>query len=135
MYKVVIEEALYAHLSAYANLTALVSNRIYPKILPQKGTYPAITYQKISGPRLHTLQTDPGTARPRFQISCWAQTYNQAKAVAKQVQIALQDFSGVMGGVGGVQVDAVLLENEYDAFEDETGLYQVPVDFIIWHQE
>ncbi|MDA8212162.1 MAG: DUF3168 domain-containing protein [Clostridia bacterium] len=135
----IIEEALYAHLNTYANLTALVGNRIYPLVLPQKGSYPAITYQKVSGPRLHALQTDPGTAHPRFQISCWAQTYSKAKAVVKQVQAALQDFSGIMGGAGGVQVDAVLFENEFDLYEEETegktGLYHIPVDFIIWHQE
>lgn len=135
----VIEEALYAHLSTFAGLAVLVSNRIYPLVLPQKGTYPSITYLKVSGRRLHALQTDPGMASPRFQISCWAQTYTQAKAVAKQVQAALQNFSGVMGGAGGVQVDAVLFENEFDLYEDETEgktkLYHVPVDFIIWHQE
>jgi len=126
---------LYTHLSSYAGLSALVSSRIHPVIVPQEGILPAVTYHKVSGQRVHTFQADPGVAQPRFRISSWASGYSEAKDVADQIRNALQDFSGVMGGTGGVPVPSVRLENERDKYECETGRYHVDVDFTIFHEE
>jgi len=84
------EEALFAHLKAFTGLKSLVDERIYPLVLPQKAVLPAVTYQKISGERLHKLQGDTGFTRPVYQLSCWAENYAQCKAVAEQVRLCLQ---------------------------------------------
>ena len=131
----VIEEALYAYLSSHAGLTALVSTRIYPLVMPQNATLPAVTFSKISGPRAHAMQQDAGLAYPRFQVSCWGGTYKQAKEVAGQVRAALQDYTGTMGGAGGVVVSGVFLEDENDLYEPGTQAYHIAIDFIIWHLE
>ena len=131
-----IEEALYTHLSGNAGLSALVSNRIYPMIMPQDVALPAVTYQKISGERMHTLQTDPGVASPRFQFNCWGSSYSSAKAVAVKVKDALKDFTGTLGGAGGVTVLRVVgPEDELDDYDAETETFRTILDFFIWHQE
>ena len=130
-----LEQALYSYLSGVAGLTALVSTRIYPLMMPQDVTLPAVTYQRISGPRVHTMGTDPGLESPRFQLSSWASSYSSVKAVAEQVRLALQDYAGTMGGAGGVVVQRAFLEGDQDFYEPDTLIYQVASDFIIWAEE
>lgn len=131
----VIEEALYTYLSSHTGLTVLVSNRIYPVVMPQGTTLPAVTFSKVSGPRVHAMNRDAGLAHPRFQVSCWGATYKQAKDVAAQVRAALQDFKGTMGGAGGVVVSGVFIQDENDLYEPGTHVYHIALDFIIWHEE
>jgi len=131
-----IGEALYSYLSSYAGLTALVGNRIYPLILPQGVTLPAVTYTQISGPRVHCMGSDPGLTHPRFQVSVWAESYSDMATVAAQVRAALQDYSGTMGGDDGVVVQRIFLEDETDRnFEPNTKTFRRDLDFIIWHEE
>lgn len=129
-----IEEALYAHLKSYTGLTNLVGTRIYPLVLPQNPTLPAIIYQKISRVGGRALSSpSPRYVRARFQISCWGASYGSVKDVAEQVKAALQDYHGVMGGTGGVTVLDADVANEQDIYEPEVGIYHLPVDVFIYH--
>ncbi len=130
-----IEVALANQLLANTGVAALVSTRVYPVRLPQGGTYPAITYSKVSGSRIRTMGSHEDSANPRVQVSCWGKTYADAKGLANAVRIALDRFSGTLGGMGGVDVSAILLENELDLDDPETKLYHVPLDFLVWYTE
>lgn len=132
-----LEEGLYAYLKDVANLKALIADRLYPGVMPQAGATPAVVYTRVSSVREHTMGDDPGLASPRVQLSCYAQTYAGAKSVAAEVRRALQNQRDVTwGGVGGVKVHAVLVENEADMpWEPDTRLYCTILDFIIWHEE
>lgn len=130
-----LEESLYAYLKTHAGLNALVGTRIYPLILPQPPTLPAVTYFKISRVNQRTMGNPTDVLkRVRVQFSCWATTYAGAKAIAEQVMAALQDFRGEMGGTGGVQVLDGDVINEQDLYETDTGIYHVPVDVLILHE-
>lgn len=127
-----IEESLFTRLSTHAGLSALVSARIYPLILPQKPTLPAVTYTRVSGERVSAMGADTVIARPRFQVSCFASTYASARAVAAQVRAALQRWRGT---VGGVVIQDSFIESEIDLYEDDTKLYHTALDFEIIHEE
>ncbi len=127
-----IEEALYTHLISHAGLTAIVGNRIYPVLLPQDVTFPAVTYQRISTVREYAQEGPSGLAHPRFQFSCWAETYEEAKAVAEQIRFAL---SGYKGTINNVRIDAVYIEDDNDIYDPETNIYHVALDATIWHEE
>jgi hypothetical protein len=130
-----VEEALFAYLRAHPGLAALVGSRIYPLKLPQNVTLPAVAYQRISTSWRYALGgSGPRLTQVRFQISCWAEKYETAKAVASQVRGALGNFSGVMGGTSGVRVLATTLAAEADVYEPETGLYNAPVDVLLLHE-
>ena len=134
-----IEEAVANRLKTHAGLSALIGASIYPQRLPQGATglpLPAVTYTKITGPRVHAMVADTTLASPTFQVSCWSSTYKTLIDVAEQVRKALQDFTGVMGGAGGVSVDRAFIENEVDLdFEPDAQVYQRALDFVIWHHE
>ena len=130
-------EALYHRLTNYSNLTTLTSTRIYPIKMPQEVSYPAVTFQVISGlPRGHLMGSDDSLAAPRVQVSAWGETLSDAVDVADQIKAALQDFSGTMGGVSGVTVQRIFIESEQiPVIDPEVDIYQVAQDFIIWWEE
>lgn len=119
-----IETDLYSRLSTFAGLVALVGTRSYPLLLPQNPTLPAITFQKISNVREQAHSGDSSLQHPRYQFSCWAETYAEAWAVAEQIRLALQGITSAGGG---------FYENAVDLYDPETGWYHVPVDITIWH--
>lgn len=130
-----IEQALMTYLLAQSGITALVSTRIHFARAPQDVANPYIIVIKIDAPREHSHDGSSQLAHPRFQLSIFASTYSQAKNIAAAVQAALQGYSGTMGGAGGVAVGNVLYEDENDLYEEETRLFHVACDYIIWHED
>lgn len=127
-----IESALRSRLATFSGLTALVGTRIYPLIMPQDAAFPAVTYQKISGPRVHAKEGPLGEAYPRFQVSVWAKEFGDSRRVSEQVRLALDGWRGT---VAGVTVRDSALANETDLYESDTATYHTALDFIIWHIE
>ncbi len=129
-----LEAAIYSQLSTYAGLAALTGTRIYPLLLPQDPTLPAVTYQTISRVMEEVRGAGPRYAETRVQIDCWAASYSSAKAVAEQVRAALQDYTGTMGGAGGVPVLDGDMTSETDVYEPDALLHRVMVEALITHR-
>jgi hypothetical protein len=123
-----IEEVLFTRLSAHGGLTALVGTRIYPVIMPQGATKPAVTYQLISGIRESAMVADPGLVTSRYQFTAWATTNLVARNVIKQVRLALERYSS------GIMANA-FIETEYDVFDEEAILHGRGLDVIVNHTE
>jgi len=121
-----IEEALVSHIKANG------ISRIYPLVLPQKVTYPAVTYQKIAGTFEHSMGGDSGFAYPDYQISCFAKTYKEAKDTATTIRICLRNL---MLMVDDIYIQALLIENEIDDYEYETEIYSVILEFRVFFQD
>ncbi len=81
-----VESEIYTRLSTYAGLTALVVAKIYPLQLPQDIELPALTYFKVSDVPEHAMGADANIKTTRIQVSCWAETYGEAKALELQVK-------------------------------------------------
>lgn len=125
-----IEDAIYSRASGYAGLSALVVTRIYPDKLPQKPTYPAVTYQRVSSQRPAAMNADVGVMRERFQFDVWATTRASQDAVAAQV---LACFARWRGTVSDIVVQDSYFENRIDLGEDPNipGLRHTALDFEI----
>lgn len=127
-----VEKAVYAILSANAGVTALISTRIYPTVIPQDVALPAVAYQRISTRPLHT-QGNPATiARIRVQTTALATTYAQAKSVAAAVKAALNGYRGTSGNI---TVRAATLADEADGYASENNIYEARQDWFIWIKE
>jgi hypothetical protein len=112
----------------------LIGTRIYPNIVPQKAPMPAVTYQQISGPRLHDMQGAVGMCKARYQINCWAASYAKAKELAEVVRLTLDGYSSA----GTIKV--IHLANEGDLPKtipgiDELTRYGKRLDFFVWFTE
>ena len=127
-----LAEALFAYLKDVSGLNALVGTRIYPLVLPQNPVLPAITYTRVSNPKQRLLARGAAdTFRPRIQFDCWAITYKSAQLVASQLQAALQDYAGIMGGVVVLDAD---VDTGQDAQDPDSREPHVQVDVIMMHQ-
>lgn len=128
-----IEKDIHYRLSNDADVSPLVGSRVYPMKLPQGWTLPAITYQRISGERAHCLGGPSGRARPRFQIDCWDDDYEDVKDLANKVRLCMDGFKGDINTES--DVGGIILEADRDIWEEDIKIYRVTMDFIIPHFE
>ena len=128
-----LDESLYARLSTYGALIALTGTRIYPMKLPQTPTLPAITYYRVNAPTDHELGEAASTIEmATYRIQCWGATMTSARAVAAQVIAALDGFSGLLGGAGGVRCWATRT-NSLDLDDPDTDWQRRILDFELWN--
>lgn len=133
-----VEVAIFTKLTTIPAATqALVAARIYPSLLPQDPTLPAITYQRITTGRVRSLSGLSGLAFPRLQLNCWATTPEGARAIAAAVRA---DLDNIGETVGGVTLKDGITEDEGDMIAgagDMPGqrMFGVRVDMTIWHEE
>jgi hypothetical protein len=128
-----IEERLQAFLVSRPAVSALVSTRVHPVKLPERVTYPAISFFRVNPVPLNTLDSNSyqrvqGTT---VQISAWSTDYYQAHRVAETVRRELQSFAGSMG----IDVGQVTHDGGRDSYDDEAqepGVHQVSNDYTIW---
>lgn len=134
-----LEEGLGSYLSTYAGLVALIGDRVFPMRIPQGGTLPCLTYQRISTPRILTHQSSGATgdlAHPRFQFDAWASTQKAAKLITDQVRAALNGRTGEIGTApNNITIRAALVENEVPEYIPDVDLNRSRSDYIIWHEE
>lgn len=123
-----IEESQYAYLVAQSTAAGA---RIYPNVIPQDATLPAIAYQRISGPRVMKHSGASGLTFARMQYSCTAASYSAAKALLHQVRAALNGYTGTMG-TGGVKVEHCVVKNEVDGYNEvsDKAVARLDVQFL-----
>lgn len=126
-----IETELRDKLLADGTVSGLVGTRIYPVVLPQGVTYPAIAYSRVSGERLHHLGGASGRGLPRISFSMWGRTYTEAYSVADAVRHVLDGFNGLLTTIKA----SVLIENEMDDYDDTVQKHRVNQDYFANHRE
>jgi len=130
-----IEQAILKELVGSSGITDLVGERIHYVKAPQDVEAPYIVFFKVSSPREHSHDGASGLARARFQFSCFADSYYEAKQIVIAIQSAIQAFSGIMGGAGGVNVEGCFYADETDLYEDKVAIYHIAVDFLLAYEE
>lgn len=130
-----VESALRTRALAVTAVSDLIAARLYPLKLPQAPTYPAVTYTRISGPRLYAHDGPAGMAEGRFQFDAWGASYASAKAVAAALRGAMEGFSGTSGGVSIASIFCVNETDEYQPEEGDGGDWRVSLDFWVRYYE
>jgi hypothetical protein len=121
-----LEEAVSSYLQPKLN------NALYPFLLPQKSSLPAVVYFPVSVERMHSLKVDTGFVKQRLQFTCFGKSYKTAVETAKKIQTELQNFSGVMTGI---TIGSVLLMEEVSNYESDTEIYSVSLEFEFQFEE
>lgn len=125
--------ALVDHLLGHVGLSALIGARLYPQLLPQNATLPAVDYQLISRTGADTRSESAGLVVTRWQFSVNGRTYAAVDAAAVQLKAALESFTS-----SDPRVDHLFLDNERDDNEpefDENNYYRRLIDILVWHEE
>mgnify|MGYP006921298104 CR=1 FL=1 len=105
----------------YNALDGLASGRVYPLVIPEKGTVPAIVYSRIASTPENTLEGGATIDQIRFQVDTYAKTYAEAKTLANSVRGVMESasFKGT-------------LQTDQDLFEPDVKLYRVTQDYYVW---
>jgi hypothetical protein len=107
----------------FDTLKGLVSNRVYPLVMPQNPTLPALVYTRIVTNAQNNLDRPPTLDQCLIQIDSYAKTYLEAKQVAEQARDVLE-----------VSALKSTLQNIQDFWEDEAKIYRVTMDFYCWEK-
>ena len=135
-----LDEAIRQKLLAYGPLTALIAARIYPATYPQDSILPVVVYQQsVKVPQYHH-GGEANFAESRYQISSFASTYLQAKAVSNAVKAALRPWMAHQEVVGDLQIGSLFIESESGPFNKMENLetlsaYHALLDCVIAHSE
>lgn len=111
-----MEQALRAFLLSYSAITDLIGTRIYPDILPQDPTYPAITYQEISGPRDYTQQGADGVTTYRVQLDLWANTFEEVIPLRDAVEASVSGVHHVEHGSPAMIIHGAFIDDSRSGF-------------------
>ncbi len=108
-----IDSALTTRMRAFGDLTALVGSRIFPWPAPDKtagyNPYPCVVYWQEHGRREAAMGGPTGLVKGEFQIDILGETIADVRAVADQVRLCLDGFSGLSDGI---EIDHVELDDE-----------------------
>lgn len=108
------ETDLFSDLTGDAGVSAIVASRVFPAVLPDDVTFPAIAYREVSAVRIGGV-----CLQRRMQVDCYAASYSEMKSLRDAVQ-ALAETKGNWGYTEGP-----------DLYEEDTKLHHQPVDLII----
>lgn len=127
-----VEEALFYQLSNDSDVTDVVGTRIFPNVIPQDATLPAVAYQRVSGPRLLAHDGPTGYATGRFQLTCTGSSYSSVKEAVNALRGSLDGLSET---VSGVEIERVSVEGEVDGFNEAPDKHTVRLDVMIAYIE
>lgn len=133
-----IGEALYTQLAASTTITELLgSTNIWPMAASEDSTLPMVTYTMIMETAEHSMVRDPNIRHPRYQIGVFSTSYSEAHSISKAVKGVLQDYSGTLGGAGGVSVQRCFWEMHMEyAYKDPVTnqlVHHLSNDYVIWY--
>jgi hypothetical protein len=94
------ESALYTLLSTAPGVTALVSTRIYPDLIPEEKAVPYIGYERTDAQPVATLEGTVLAWRISIMVACWSLTRVQANSIADAVLAALAGTAWRFDGSG-----------------------------------
>lgn len=125
------------YLQTVSAITDVTSTRMYPDVLPQNATLPAIVFSVVSGLSVTHFTGSAELSQTRLQIDCIATTRITANSLGELVRKNLEHYTGA-GGSEYIKV--ALAESpryDYDPPRDasDQGRYTHSRDYMIWHEE
>ena len=86
-----ILESLYKYLSSNDKIWQIVTDKIYPVLLPQDCTLPAIVYAPVVANYSSAHQGDTGYVKQTVQITCHANTFKEARQLSRLIKKPLNE--------------------------------------------
>jgi hypothetical protein len=118
-------------------ITDIVGTRIYPTILPQNATLPAIVFDVFGGTPDDVLTGSSGSFRAVVDLECISANHITSNDLAEQVRLVTQGYFGAMGDE---QINAARLlsrsENYVQPIDgSDVGRHVVSISLEITHNQ
>ena len=131
-----ISKDVRTYLLTVSAVTDIVGSRIFPRMMPQGESLPAVVFSLIGSTSEPRLLGASGGVRALVQIDCYAETHIVCNNLAEKIRLSLHGYSGT---AGSSTVEAMLdaKREMFDAPTDASDVpaYRVSLDFEIWHNE
>lgn len=116
-----------SHLLASSELTALVGDRIYPTVLPQNATLPAVVYFRNGGRTEHKpgAQSAGRTRNFIVQVQAIGRNYDEADAVEEAIYARLDE--------NGARIHCRPMGETQDLYDDTTKEFITASDYSCWY--
>ena len=121
-----IEQGLFTLISSDPTISGMIGTRVYPILLPESPTLPAITYQVTRGNGDPTFETS-GLIKLYMQFDCWGKTYSDAAQLRKALVKLLNGYQGVLSD--GTDLQLGQFQQPIDFFEQDARQYRCAVEF------
>jgi hypothetical protein len=122
-----VREAVMQRTKADATLTTLVAARIFPEIVPQTATRPAIAITITGNDRGHNLQGADGVAYARVEFDVRATSRSSATAIKEAIENVWDGYAGtITSGANSVIVLRSKQEDETDRYERQQDAADAP---------
>jgi len=133
-----IEQGVRSILIADADVSALISTRVFPWMRQQGTTFPAIVYELDGTEPEQGLGGYQSLTRAELSISSIAETYGGAKTLAAHVRDALNGYTGTP--TNGVAIKSLVHDNDIGIVEDSQignsrGVSIIESSYIIWYSD
>lgn len=115
---------IYDRLTTEATVAAVVSTRVYPQLMPQEPTLPAITYDITMG------QPNAGSAPIRdatIRVTAWAAKNADCQSLGDMIVDALDNWSDRRAGTA--QLLSSIFVGSADLYDPELNIWGLSVTF------
>lgn len=112
-----MDDAIYEILTGVSSINNKVNGRVTPIIREQNGALPALTYRKVSSPRMYDLDGIATTSQD-FDVFIYAKSHAEVQNLVTAIE---EDVAGLSGTYGGLTVEFIRIEliGNDDFLEDE----------------
>ena len=131
-----IKTDLYAYLTGYAGLSALVGLKVYPSfVMSSTPVKPFITYFISSNENVDYLLDPTDLCNISVQFDIWADTALECENIGNQLRFALDGYRGTMGTAS---IRRIFLKGVYDGIDGPNDNTEQPefrktMDYDIWY--
>ena len=133
-----IKAGLETYLRSLADLAALVDDRIYFGERPLGKKLPALTFFRTGGNSVQVAQGTGAMGVPKFGLSCWGRSGEEAESLAAVLRPLLDAFqTALMGGVwvAAARVDDLADDMIPPAHGENKSDHRVSLEITVWHDE
>ena len=124
---------LRTYLVTQSDVTDEVGTRIYPEVLPQSPTLPAVVFRTLTGNSHGHLSGKSCLADAVVQFDCYALTSLAARDAEEEIRKAVDRYEG--GNIRGVFAQAPRSGYEKATDGKDAGYYKASRDYLVFYTE
>ena len=124
------------HILSDTAVTALISRRFFPIVIPPGTTLPAAVYSQVSGLGDHTMSGPSGLTQSRLQIDVYDKNTAPQRAmnIANAIKNRIDGMRGWVGiGAERIKIQGVFYINQFETSED--GIFRIMREYMVHYSE
>ena len=129
--------AIAEYLKADASIAAIVNDRVFLKVLPQKVPLPAISYFSISTVPISTHRGTTTLYKSLFQFDIWTEAFNGGYSSGRDLALKVESRLNEANETKVIDTESVsavhILESGVDMYDPEVDENRVMLEARIWH--